>query len=269
MAAVIPITAADDARISSYRNIRDAALLREHGLFVAEGRLVVERVLTDGRYRVESLLLNPAALDALQPLIAQRAPDAVIFQCPAAAFASITGFDLHRGCVAMVRRPRRLTWAEAVGTSPLIVVLEGVTNADNVGAVFRNAAAFGAGAVLLSPTCCDPLYRKAIRTSMGYALRVPFAHLEPWPDVLAELRTARFTAVALSPRETSVPLDVFAHSRTAAAIALLVGTEAAGLTPGVERNVDVHVRIDMSAGVDSLNLAVASGIALSRLASRN
>lgn len=262
---VIPVADAHDARLDPYRRLGDAELLCERGLFVAEGRLVVERVLRDGRCQVESLLVNAASLDALGPALASAAEDLTVFECPTPVFESITGFNIHRGCLALVRRPALLPWRAVVGACRLVVVLEGVTNADNVGGVFRNAAAFGAGAVLLSPTCCDPLYRKAIRTSMGAVLRVPFARVEPWPDGLAELRGEGFTLAALSPREPSVTLDEFAASRGRGRIALLVGTEGPGLSEAAERAADVRVRVPISSDVDSLNLAVATGIALHRL----
>ena len=146
-----------------------------------------------------------------------------------------------------------------------LVVLEGVTNADNVGGVFRNAAAFGAGGVVLSPTCCDPLYRKAIRTSMGAVLQVAFARADEWPAALDQIRAAGFTIVALTPREPSIALDVFAAAPVGEKIALVAGTEGPGLTPEVEAMADHRVRIPIGAAVDSLNLAVAVGIALHAL----
>lgn len=261
---VSSVTDPNDPRIAAYRNIGDAALLRDRGLFVAEGRLVVERVLADGRYTIDSMLLNAASLQSLRPALEAAATDLPVFECPVAAFEAITGFDFHRGCLALVRRPPARGWQETVGSSRLVVVLEGVANADNVGGVFRNAAAFGAGAVLLSPNCCDPLYRKSIRTSMGQALRVPFARLEPWPGALCELRDAGFTIAALSPR-ASVTLDAFADANAANRVALVVGTEGPGLSEAAERTADVRVRVPISSQVDSLNLAVATGIALSRL----
>ena len=264
---VLRVVDAQSPRVSAYKNLSDAVLLRERGLFIAEGRLVVERVVADGRYTIESLLLNAASLDVLRPVLDAKAPDTTVFLCETSAFEAITGFNLHRGCLALVHRPTAITWRDAVGVSDLVVILENVTNADNVGSVFRNAAAFGAGAVLLAPTCCDPLYRKAIRTSMGAALRVPFARVEPWPDALGELRAEGFTVVALSPREPSMTLDAFAAERRTARVALLLGTEGDGLTRAAESTADVRVRIPTSTNVDSLNLAVATGIALSRLAS--
>ena len=157
-----------------------------------------------------------------------------------------------------------LTLDEAAGSARRVVVLEGVANADNVGGAFRNAAAFGVDAVVLSPTCCDPLYRKAIRTSMGAALRVPFARAgaAEWPAALGRLRAAGFTLVALTLREPSETLDAFAARARPARLALIVGTEGAGLSAAVESSADVRVRIPIRGDVDSLNLASAVGIAL-------
>jgi len=261
--AIEPIRAADDPRIAAYRDVPDAELVRSRGLFVAEGRLVVSRVIEDGRFRVQSLLVNEAARRSLAPLLATIPSHVPIYVCAAGDFLGITGHDIHRGCLALVERPPAPSIDALLAGAQTIVALEGVTNADNVGGVFRNAAAFGAAGVLLSPTCCDPLYRKAIRTSMGAALRVPFVRAGDWPAVLSQVRAAGFTIVALTPREPSERLDLF-RSRPDR-VALVVGTEGAGLTPSVEAMADHRVRIPTSDGVDSLNLAVATGIALYEL----
>ena len=263
---VISISDANDSRLAPYRHVFDGELLRGHGLFVAEGRLVVERVLTDGRSQIASLLLNPASLAALSRTLEARAPGVPVFCCENDVLAATTGFNVHRGCLALVRRPPPSTWRDAVAGTSLIVVAEGVTNADNIGGVFRNAAAFGAAAVLLSPTSCDPLYRKAIRTSMGAVLCVPFARLDEWPDGLDGLRTEGFTLAALTPREPSITLEMFAAAHATGRVALMVGTEGSGLSDVAEGKAHLRVRIPMSTAVDSLNLAVATGIALSRLA---
>jgi tRNA G18 (ribose-2'-O)-methylase SpoU len=265
---ITPIADAADPRLESYRHLTDATLLRHRGLFVAEGRLVIERVLADARYTVESLLLNAAALSALGSPLNSRPSEAPIFLADAAILEQTTGIHFHRGCLALVRRPVATPWATAVGDAAVVVVLDGVTNADNVGSVFRNVAAFGAGAVLLSPTCCDPLYRKAIRTSMGAVLRVPFARMEPWPDALFDIRSRGFTLVALSPHPSALSLDTFAGQTAHPRVALLVGTEGAGLAASTEAAADLRVRIPILPAVDSLNLAVATGIALERLCVR-
>jgi len=268
--AVERIEGASDPRVAAWRDVRDGELLRARGLFVAEGRLVVRRVLADGQYRVHSLLINDAALNDLSSPLASIAEDVPILVCSAGDLAGIAGYHVHRGCLALVHRPPPVPIDEVVARAQTLVVLEGVANADNVGGAFRNAAAFGAGGVLLSPACCDPLYRKAIRTSMGAALRVPFARAvdDDWPGVLTRVRAAGFTIVALTPREPSETLEAFAARPRAARLALVVGAEGAGLTPAVESTADYRVRIAISGGVDSLNVSVASGIALYRLQAR-
>jgi tRNA G18 (ribose-2'-O)-methylase SpoU len=265
--AVERIESASDPRVAAWRGVRDGELLRARGLFVAEGRFVVRRVLDDERYRVHSLLVNDAALNDLASPLAAIAADVPVLVCSAGDLAGIAGYHVHRGCLALVHRPPPVPIDEIVGSAQTLVVLEGVSNADNVGSVFRNAAAFGAGGVLLSPTCCDPLYRKAIRTSMGAALRVPFARAadDDWPGVLTRVRAAGFTLVALSPRRPSETLEAFAARPRAPRLALIVGTEGAGLTPAVEAAADQRVRIPIGNAVDSLNLASAAAIALYRL----
>ena len=264
--AIERIESASDPRLIAYHGLRDAELLRARHLFAAEGRLVVRRVIEDSRYRVESMLVNEAALNDLEQTVASLSVDVPVWVCAADVLASVAGYDVHRGCLALVHRPP-LTPVDELLPAEMLVVLEGVTNADNVGSVFRNAAAFGAGGVLLSPTCCDPLYRKAIRTSMGAALRVPFARADgsDWPDALMRVRALGFTLVALTPREPAEPLDAFMVRPRPPKIALLVGTEGAGLTPAVESAADYRVRIPISGDVDSLNVASATAVALYQL----
>jgi tRNA G18 (ribose-2'-O)-methylase SpoU len=270
------ISGPGDARVAEYRHMSDGELLRARGLFVAEGRLIVERLIGERpiharRYGVRSVLVSDAAARQMDRTLSAVAEDVPIFVCGGGDFLGITGHDIHRGCLALVERPAPLTLDAVPRAARSIVVLEAVTNADNVGGVFRNAMAFQAGAVLLSPTCCDPLYRKAIRTSMGATLRVPFVRLDDWPAALSRVRAAGFTIVALTPRERSwrsEELDAFASTRHPPPIALLVGTEGAGLTPAAEAAADYRVRIPMGPDVDSLNLAVATGIALYSLRQR-
>jgi tRNA G18 (ribose-2'-O)-methylase SpoU len=257
------VTGADDPRIAEYASVRDPDLVRRRGLFVAEGRLAVRRLIEVGRYRLHSLLLSDAALRSLQTLAAPV--DAPIYVCAADDFRGITGYNVHRGCLALAERPRPSTPAGVLTAARTVVVLEGATNPDNVGGVFRNAAAFGVDAVLLTATCCDPLYRKAIRTSMAATLRVPYATLDDWPGALAEIRHLGFTVIALTPREPATDLNAFALERRPDRFALLVGSEGEGLTDEAERLADYRVRIPISDAVDSLNLAVAAGIAMYRL----
>ena len=261
---LIHIDGPADPRIARYRSVSEAELLRRHGLFVAEGRLVVRRVIDD-RLTLQSVLMNETNYRALADTLAGVPPDVPMFVCDTHDFQDITGFNLHRGCLARVERPAAAAACEIFRNARTLVVLEGVTNADNVGGIFRNAAAFGVDAVLLSPTCCDPLYRKAIRTSMGATIRVPFARLNDWPTSLADVRATGFTLVALTPRQSSMTLDQFADSERPARVALLLGTEGDGLSEAAMSTADLSITIPMSGLVDSLNLAVACGIALSRL----
>jgi tRNA G18 (ribose-2'-O)-methylase SpoU len=258
-----------DPRLLPYCGIRDSELLRRHGLFVAEGRLVVQRVLESRRFRVASIMLSDAALLALEPVVSVHAPETDLYVCDGAVFRQVAGFNVHRGCLALVERPPAADWRALLppgGRASLVIILEGVTNADNVGSVFRNAAALGADAVLLSPTSCDPLYRKAVRTSMGATLRVPFASLAPWPDALERLAGAGYTLAALTPHlEAQAPAPFSAAPRPRR-LALLLGSEGPGLTRTALSRASVRLRIPTTTAVDSLNLGVACGIALAFLA---
>ena len=251
-----------DPRVAAFLEVPDAERLRDQGLFVAEGRLIVRRVVEDKRYRVRAVLVNEASRLELAPVFERSAPDVPVFVGERDAFFGLTGHDLHRGCLALVERPPATPPKDVLASARTVIVLEGVSNPDNIGGAFRNAAAFGAGGILLSPTCCDPLYRKAIRTSMGAALRVPFARLEDWPAALMDVRRSGYTIAALTPREPSETLEVFAARPRPPRLALLAGTEGAGLTPAAEAAADHRVRIAIDERIDSLNVAVAVGIAL-------
>jgi tRNA G18 (ribose-2'-O)-methylase SpoU len=254
-----------DPRIAAYRDLADPELVRARGLFIAEGRLVVRRVIEDGRWRMQSVLVSEAARHSLADALERIADHVPVYVCEAADFRGITGHHIHRGCLALVERPPAQPPDALVAAARTVVVLEGLANPDNVGGIFRNAAAFNADAVLLSPTCCDPLYRKAIRTSMAAVLRVPFARCDDWPQDLVRLRDRGFTIVALTPREPAVTLAEFVAKPRAERVALVAGTEGTGLSAGVERIADHRVRIPIESSVDSLNVAVAVGIALFKL----
>ncbi len=273
--SIVRISGPGDPRVSEYLAVQDPELVRERGLFVAEGRLVVERLISERRYAIQSVLVSEAAFKALEPTLSasglQSPVDVPIYVCKAGDLDGVAGYDVHRGCLALAARPRPPVLDVLLSSARIVVVLDGVTNADNVGGVFRNAAAFGVDAVLLGPTTCDPLYRKAIRTSMAATLRVPFTRLadfaREWPAALAGLRARGFALVALTPREPSRDLDEFAASEPPARVALLLGGEGAGLSAESEAVADHRVRIPIRGDVDSLNLAVAAGIALHRLVS--
>jgi tRNA G18 (ribose-2'-O)-methylase SpoU len=260
------IESAADPRVADYRGVSEPGLLRSRNLFVAEGRRVVSRVLQNSRWSVRSVLVNQAALRCLQPTLSALAAPPPVLVCEADDFLGIAGYPIHRGCLALVERPAPIPLEEALGGSRLAVVLEGVSNPDNIGGVFRNAAAFGADLVVLSPACATPLYRKAVRTSMGAALDVPFVHLQDWPTPLRAMRTAGFALIALTVSPPCETLAAFCSRARPSRVALLVGTEGSGLTPQVQAAADARVHIPISPRVDSLNLAVATGIALERLA---
>lgn len=278
---IVRIDDPDDPRLAEYRHIPDPVLLRERGLFAAEGRLVVRRLLTRSPYRTRSILVTETAF----PSIADVRGDTPTWIVPQPVMNEVGGFNFHRGCLALGERPPRRTTDDLLGAledtrrpsrgtpagertaaPALVVVLEGVANVDNVGAVFRNAAAFGARGVLLGPRCGDPLYRKAIRTSMGAALWLPFGEATAWPDDLRRLQRAGFALVALTPAPTAMSLGAFLreparHQR----VALLLGAEGPGLSAQALALADVQVRIPILAEVDSLNVATAAAIALHRL----
>ena len=255
---------ADDPRIADYRNVPDPELLTSRGVFVAEGRHVVRRLLTESRFRTRSLLLTAAALDALRDLVA-GVPDLPVFVVDQSAMHEITGFNIHRGCLAIGERPEPVPWTDLVRNAHRIVVLEGVANADNVGGIFRNAAAFGADALIFGPSCADPLYRKTIRTSMGSALRVPFAAMADWPADLIRLRDRGFSVVALTPEAGAAPLGSCLPALREQRVALLLGHEGDGLSAGAVAAANFRARIPTSDAVDSLNVASAAAIALYNL----
>ena len=255
-----PIERFDDPRIAVYARVGDPAWLRERDLFVAEGRLVVRRLFDTARYDVESVLLTPAALDAMRDTLPEHVP---VFVAEPALLNSITGFDFHRGCLALARRPAPLD-PQAFAGARRLVALEGIGNPDNVGGIFRNAAAFGIDGILLDPTSGDPLYRKAIRTSMGAALSVPFARLESWPQDLERLKEWGFRILALTPRKSAHSIETVVRMIPARWV-LLAGSEGSGLTDTVLGIADEHVRIPMAAQADSLNVTVAVAIALARV----
>ena len=257
---VVHIEDPADERIADYRNIPDPDLMARRGLFVAEGRLVVQRLLVSTRWTARSLLVTSPALAALQPTLGADA-DVPVFLVNQPVMNVITGFNIHRGCLALGERAPAREWRRLVESAALVVALERLGNADNVGAIFRNAAAFGADVVLLGPACADPLYRKAIRTSMGAALSVPFADARPWPDVLSALRDEGWAVVALSPASVVRARDAAAEV-AGRRVAIVVGHEGEGLTLGATRVCTHHAAIPMAPGVDSLNAATAAAVAL-------
>lgn len=258
---LVPVDDATDPRLAPYRAVSDPALAREHGLFVAEGRLVVDRLLDASAWPVQSLLLTPPALDALGGTL-QRHPDVPVYLVPQSVMNGVAGFPFHRGCLALGYRRAPTPWEAATAHARLAVGLEHVGDADNVGAVFRAAAAFGADAVLIGPHCADPLYRKAIRTSMGAVLEVPFAAPTSWPDTIDTLRAGGWAIVATTPARHVEPLRGLAHTLRDTRTLLLAGHEGDGLAADTLRRCTHLARIPTTDRVDSLNVAVAAAIAL-------
>lgn len=259
------IETADDGRVADYRHLTDSDARRASGLFVVEGREIVSRLLATARFRTRSVLVTEPALRALAERLA--GVDVPVYLAPNAVVERIVGYKFHRGCVAIAERGREPDLASLLETPGprLLVVTERLADPDNVGGVFRNALAFGADGVLLSSRCADPLYRKAIRVSVGASLVVPFVTLSAWTDALAALRRSGYTLVALTPDASAVDLGVFAAGHRPERMAILLGSEGCGLSPETRGSADVEVRIAMARGVDSLNVATAAGIALHRL----
>lgn len=251
---------ASDARMAAYRAVADPEALQRAGLFVAEGRLVVERLLEHGGFEVASVAATAAKIAVLAPVLESRR-DVTVFECDAAVLREITGFAFHRGCVALARRPRQQMAPADLTLATRVLALEGVSDPDNVGGLFRTAFALGAEAVILSAGTGDPLYRKAIRTSMAATLRLPFVRLAGWFDGLKRLRAGGMRIVALTPHPDAVPLADYA-ARMDDRIVLVVGSEGFGMGRESLALADVQVRIPVDPRADSLNVVSAAAIAL-------
>jgi tRNA G18 (ribose-2'-O)-methylase SpoU len=258
--APILVASASDERLADYVGLRDADLRRGGEHFVCEGRLVLQRAAAL-RWPLRSVLLAEGREQALADVLHQLDPATPVYLAPAAVLAQVVGFDLHRGIVASARRPVARRAADLVRGARTVAVLEGVNDAENLGALYRNAVAFGVDAVLLDPTTADPWNRRTVRVSLGHVMAVPTARVEPWPAGLDELRHAGLTVVALTPGAGAAPVSVLEGMGP---IALLLGAEGPGLSAAALAAADVRVRVPMVAGVDSLNVATAAAIAFHR-----
>ncbi|WP_030422331.1 TrmH family RNA methyltransferase [Streptomyces sp. NRRL F-5065] len=273
MAAPVIVEDARDPRLGDYTDLTDVALRRRRepaeGLFIAEGEKVIRRALAAG-YRMRSLLLSAKWLDVMRDVI--DTTSAPVYLVDPALAERVTGYHVHRGALAAMHREplpaaaellRGLTGGHPPGRAGRparrVAVFEDIVDHANVGAAFRNAAALGVDAVLLTPRCADPLYRRSVKVSMGAVLQVPWTRLESWPHDIEVLRAAGFTVAALCLSDRAVPLDDLA-ARRHGGLALLFGTEGDGLTRAALDAADAHVRIPMDAGVDSLNVAAASAV---------
>lgn len=260
-----PIARLDDPRVAGYAHVGDPAWLRERGLFVAEGRLVVGRLVADGHVQLHSVLVTPAAARALGEVLGALPGECPVYLCGPEDLKTLSGINFHRGCLALARRPPMPPVA-AFRQGRLVVGLEGIADPDNVGGIFRSALAFGADGVIIDSRSADPLYRKSVRTSMAAVLRVPFTRMESWPGGFQPLRDAGFTIVAFSPSGEAMDIGNIASARPARMV-LLFGSEGDGLSAGTLEAADLRVRIPIDPRGDSLNVAVAAGIALHRLTS--
>lgn len=260
---IIRIADPSDGWLAPYRDVADRQALERRGRFVVEGRLIARRLLEDSRFEVESVLVTPAAADAMRDVFEAR-PDTPVLVCEPALVESVTGYDFHRGCLALAQRPFVLPPLDSFARARRLLVLEGVGNPDNVGGLFRTALAFGVGAIVLDPASADPLYRKAIRTSMGATLRLPFTRVAQWPAGLDVLRRDGFQIIALTPDAGATDVDDLPVS-AGAKLALLLGSEGDGLSAGALQYADARLRIPIDPTADSLNVVVAAGVALHTL----
>jgi tRNA G18 (ribose-2'-O)-methylase SpoU len=254
------ITDPADERIADYRALTDLELRTRweppHGLFIAEGELVLRRAVRAG-YAPRSFLVDAKRTDQLDDLATGAAP---VYAASPDVLAAVTGFHVHRGVLGSFQRRPVPAAAEVLGPARRLAILEDVNNHTNLGAIFRCAAALGVDAVLLSPTCADPLYRRSVRVSMGEVFAVPYAILQPWPDGLDVVRAAGFAVLGLTPAADAVPIQRLERGYRERP-ALLFGAEGSGLSAGALAGSDLRVAIPMRRGVDSLNVAAAAAVA--------
>jgi len=265
MPLLIPITDPADPRIEAYRDIRERDLVGRERMFVAEGKVVVEKLVEASRHRPASLLIADKRVAGLTAMLGRVGDDVPVYVAAQAVIDAVAGFPLHRGILAIGRRMDD-AGADALLASlgegaATVLLLSGIANHDNMGGILRNAAAFGVDAVLLDADCCDPLYRKAIRVSVGAALLVPMARLARGDDPVALLGRHGFAGVALSPEGTTLLHEWRPGQRNA----VVLGAEGPGLAPTLIARMR-SLRIEMASGFDSLNVATTSGIVLHHIA---
>jgi tRNA G18 (ribose-2'-O)-methylase SpoU len=253
----IEIADAADPRLDDFRDLMDADVRADRrGVIIAEGVNVVERLIAS-RYRVRAVLGVRSRVEALSTV------DAPMYVVDKWLLSDVAGFRVTRGMLASADRGPSPSAAALLTAAQRVAVLESLNDFENLGALFRNAAAFGIDAVLLDPRCADPLYRRSVRVSMGHVLRVPFAVLDDWPAGLKALRDTGFSLLAMTPRADATPVREMPRP---AKWAVLLGAEGPGLSDGAMAYADALVRVPMAAGVDSLNVATAAAVAFSHLA---
>lgn len=270
----IPIASPLDPRVRLFGSVRDPILLSRHGLFVAESRFVVGELLASRSYQAVAVLVTPTVARCLEASLRGLPAAAPVYVAEPNVLRDIAGFPVHRGCLALGRRlvePTLSSLATPAGSAPArpLVVLEAVADPDNVGSIFRSAYAFGVGGVVVDARCADPLYRKAIRVSLGKTLRVPFCRVpHSAAEALESLRRQGYRTLGLTPQETARDLrELCADACTAMGgpVAVVLGNEGAGLTDATLAACDVRVRIGMVPDADSLNVATAAAVVLHRL----
>jgi tRNA G18 (ribose-2'-O)-methylase SpoU len=259
---LVPVDDPADPRLSDYFRLTDVVLRRlsepEGGLYIAESTKVIQRAL-DAGHRPRSVLLQEKWIPDLAPLLEHV--DVPVYVALASMLEQITGFVLHRGALASMHRPELPTVAELLRDARRVVVLEDIVDHTNVGAIFRAVAGLGADAVLVTPRCADPLYRRSVRVSMAAVLQIPWTRLPEWPQGADELHAAGFEIAALALDDDAIDLDAYATDPPER-VALLFGTEGDGLSRAALSNADRVVTIPMQHGIDSLNVAAASAVAL-------
>lgn len=261
MAQLVPIADLADPRLADYAHLTDVALKKsggEHGLYLAESLLVLQRALRAGHQPRSVLALGASGAEALEAVAGFDIP---IFVGAPELLEQLTGYLLHRGLIASMHRPALPSPGALLANARRVVVLENVVDPTNVGAIFRSVAAIGADAVLVTPRCSDPYYRRAIRVSMGTVLQVPWTRVGDWASTRALLAGSGFHIAALALTEDAVPLRDFAASAPER-VALVLGTEGEGLTPEAVAAADTVVQIPMRHGIDSLNVAAAAAVAM-------
>jgi tRNA G18 (ribose-2'-O)-methylase SpoU len=278
---LVTIDSLDDPRVADYRNLRDHELIQRadpfdpdghRGLFIAEGELVVRRLL-ESTYCVHSVFIAGNRLDAIRDALEPLPDEAPVFVADGKLLNEVVGFNIHRGILAAGIRPRPVPLDDLLNRAGPFVILEDLYNHDNIGSIFRNAAALGGAGVtvLISPRTADPLYRKALRVSTGHALLIPWTRVDDWPSGLDRIRAAGIQLLAMTPGPSSLDIREIASARQvregSARLAVLMGTEGTGLTEAAMQRADARVRIDMPPGphgapADSLNVAVAAAVAL-------
>ncbi|MFS0893669.1 TrmH family RNA methyltransferase [Microbacterium sp. 179-I 3D3 NHS] len=259
---IIALSDAADPRLDDYRGLTDTALRAarepERGLYIAESAKVIARAVGAG-HEPRSVMVQQRWVDGIRDLLADR--DVPVYVVPDDVAEAVSGFEIHRGALASMHRPVLPSVNEVLTDASLVLILEDIGDHTNVGAAFRAAAGLGADAVLVSPRCADPLYRRSVRVSMGGVFQVPWTRMSDWGEAVGDLHSAGFDIVALALEERAVALDEYV-ALGAERVALVLGSEGDGLSRTALDVADHVVTIPMSGGVDSLNVASAAAVAL-------